>query len=273
MLIAILLLCFSLNIIRHGDILIGGLNTFLLFLSILFYLQFSKQKILALKSFRFISPLVFLIGAIPLFSYNYDLFVILLAIGVCFLLLLCLVGNRFKKILIFITLLYMIIASFYVNGLIKLPFSLQSNHFIFSDEWIKLYILQMQNEALYVPFKLRLLIFNSSIYLFILFSKMANLYIFKNLYELLLIANLYPLAQGLILDLKEWSRAKTLMVFCMLLVSLITVISRRIEIFNAFSLLAPFLIYFILRGFKVMNKIIYLGLFVLSIVIATSPLT
>lgn len=271
MIIAVLLICFSLNIITHGNILIGTLNTLLLFLSISFYLKFSHQKLSSIKSLNFISPLLFLIAFIPLFTHNYNIFNVFLPIGLCLLLLLYFTSSRFKNILIFIILFYILITSFYANGLIKLPFSLQSNQFIFSDDWINLYISQMQKEALYVPYKIRLLLFKGSVYFYVILSKMASLYTFKNLYDVLLIANLYPLVKGLILDLKDWNRSKTLIILCMLLISFITVISRTVDIFDTFILSSPFFMYFILRGFKSVNKIAYLALFILSIVIATSP--
>lgn len=271
MVIAILLICFSLNIISHGNILIGILNTFLLFLSISFYLKFSDQKLSSIRSLNFISPLLFLVGVIPLFNHNYNIFTVLLAIGICALLLLYFSTSRFKNILIFIVLFYILVASLYANGLVKLPFSLQINQLIFSDNWIKLYISQMQQEALYVPYKIRLLLFNGSVYFYVLLSKMAGLYIFKNFYDVLLIANLYPLVKGLILDLKDWNRSKTLIILCVLLISFITAISRKVDTFDTFILLSPFLMYFILKGFKSVNKIAYLALFILSIIVATTP--
>lgn len=271
MVIAILLICFLLNIIIHRSLLIGSLNTLLLFLSISFYLKLSYQKLSLIKSWNFLSPLALLIAVIPLFTHSYNIFIVFLAIGLCLLLLLYSTISSFKNVLIFIILFYTLIASFYANGLVKLPFSLQSSQLIFSDDWINLHISQMQREALYMPYRIRLLIFNGSVYFYILLSKMVSLYMFKNLYDVLLIANLYPLVKGLILDLKDWNRSKTLIISCILLISFITVISRRVDIFDTFILSSPFFMYFILRGFKSINKIIYLTLFILSIVIATTP--
>lgn len=270
MVITTLLICFLLNITIHGNILVGVLNTLLLFFSIVFYLKFSSQKLSSIKSLNFISPLFFLLAAIPIFTHNYHFYIVLLALGLCLLLFFYL-NSSYKKILVFIILFYILVASFYIIGLIKVPFSFQSHQFIFSDAWVRLYISQMQQEALYTPYKIRLLIFNGSVYFYILLSKMVGLYMFKNLYDLLLIANLYPLAKGLILDLKDWNRSKSLVISCILLISFITVISRSIDIFDAFILSSPFFVYFILRGFKSINKIIYLALFILSIIIATSP--
>lgn len=270
MVVATLLLSFIFNIINHGSISVAILNTALLLLSILFYLKFTHQNLSIIKSKSFISPILFLIGAIPLFIQKHDFFIILLTIGTCLLLLLYYSARNFKMILASIILLYIVITSFYANGLIKFPFSLQTNQFIFSDDWMNLYISQMQKEALYIPYKIRLLIFNGSIYFNVALSTAAGLFMFKNLYEVLLIANLYPLIKGLILDLKNWDKSKTFLILCILLISFITVSSRTVNIFDAFTLISPFLMYFILRGFSSLNKIIYVFLFALSIVIATS---
>lgn len=263
--IVLLLIGFLLNVINHGNLLIGILNILLLSLSIYFYLDYTSKNFGSINS-----PYFILIAAIPLFTYNHDIFILFLTFGIILLLILY-SNTRLKGFLVLIIGSYLVVASLYANGIIHLPFSLQSSRFIFSDDWNNLYISRMQNEALYMPYKLRLLIFNSSVYFYVLFSKLAGLFTFKNLYDVLLLANLYPLAKGLILDLKNWNRSKTFIILCVLIISSVTVSSRTVDIFNTFMLLAPFLMYFILRGFNFVNKITYLILFILSIVIATSP--
>ena len=266
MVIAALLLSFSLNIINHRNILVGILNTLLLFFSIHFYFKFSRQKSLFIKR----SPLVVLIGAIPLFTRANDIFIIFMAIGISLLTLFHLT-TKFKKISILIITIYFLFASFYANGLIKLPFSFQTNLLIFNDDWTNLYITQMRAESRYVPYTIRLLLFNSSVNFYVILSKMAGLFMLKNLYDVLLIANIYPLVKGLTLDLKNWNKSKKLVIFCILLVSLGMAVSRSVEVINTFILLSPFLIYFILKGLNSVNKKIYLALFLFSIAIATSP--
>ncbi len=270
MVIATLLLSFLLNIINHGNILIGILNTLLLFLSICFYIKFSHQK---LSFTKFPSPdsfFVIFIGAIPLFTRANNILVLLFAIGFCVLLLFYLT-TKFKKISILIIIGYLLFASLYASGLIKPPFSLEPFLLIINDDWSNLYITQMKAESQYLPFIIRSLLFNSSAHLYVLFSKMAAFFTFKNFYDALLIANIYPLAKGLILDLKNWDKSKRFLILCILLIPLSMVVSRSIETTNTFLLLSPFLIYFILRGLNSLNKIIYLALFVVSVVVATSP--
>ncbi|OGE64796.1 hypothetical protein A3I48_00540 [Candidatus Daviesbacteria bacterium RIFCSPLOWO2_02_FULL_36_7] len=262
MIIATLLLSFSLNILNHGNILIGILNTLLLFFVINFYLKFSHQN--------FNSPLVIFIGAIPLFTRANDILVIFIAIGICLLILFYLT-TKFKKIAISIIVMYLLIVSFYANGLIRPPFIFQPHLLISSDDWTNLYITQMKTESQYMPNIIRSLIFNPLVHFYVMLSKVAGLFALKNIYGALLIANIYPLVKGLSLDLKNWNKSKTLLIICMLLISSIMVVSRSEEVNNTFLLMSPFLIYFILRGLDSVNKIIYIALFVFSIVVATGP--
>ncbi len=272
MVIATLFLSFLLNILNHGNILIGILNTLLLFFSIYFYFKFSHQKLSFSKSTDFNSPFIILIGAIPLFTRANNILIILIEIGICLLTLFYLT-TKFKKISALIIVVYILFASFYANGLIKPSFSFQPNLLIFNDDWTNLYITQMKTESHYMPNIIRSLIFNPSVHFYVMLSKIAGLFTLKNLYNVLLIANIYPLVKGLTVDLKSWNKSKTLLIFCIFLISFCMVLSRSADYvnMNTFVLMSPFLIYFILRGLNSINKIIYLALFVISIVIATSP--
>lgn len=262
--IILLLLCFSINILNHGNILAGALNTLLLFLSISFYLFTSKRKISSLKS-----PFLLFMAVTPIFTRNNDIYTILLSIGLILSVLLYL---RIKfKIMLIGLFVYIIIVSLYISRIISFPLVVHHNNLIFADDWTNLYISQVQKEALYVPYKVRLLLFNQSINIYILLSKLVDLFIFKNLYDTLLIVNLYLLLKGIWLYLKSWSRENTLIVVCVFLISSPVALSRSFDIFSFFTLLAPFLIYFVLKGFESINKLTYLILFILSIIIETSP--
>jgi len=270
MVIATLLLSFSLNIINHGNVLIGILNTLLLFFSINFYLKFSHKKLSFLKFPYVGSILIVLIGAIPLFTRANDILIIFFAIGFNLLVLFYLT-TKYKKISILIIVVFLLFAASYANGLTKPPFSLQTHLLIFNDDWTNLYITQMRTESQYMPYIIRTLIFNPSVHFYVMLFKMAGLFTLKNLYDALLIANIYPLVKGLTQDLKNWNKSKTLLILCIFLISLSMAVSRSVEIDNTFILLSPFLVYFILRGLNSVNKMVYLALFIISIVVATSP--
>lgn len=272
MVIATLFLSFLLNIINHNNVLIGVLNTFLLFLSISFYLKFSHQKLSFIRCAYLNYPLIILIGAIPLFTRANDVLTIFITIGLCLLILFYLT-TKFKKVSMLIIVIYLLFVSFYANGLVKLPFSFQTNLLIFNDDWTNLYITQMKTESQYMPSIIRSAIYNPLVHFYVMLSKIAGLFTLKNLYDALLIVNIYPLIKGLSLDLKNWNKSKSFLIFCIFLISLSMVVSRAADIINmnTFLLLSPFLVYFILRGLKHVNEIIYLVLFIISIVIATSP--
>lgn len=264
----LLSLGFLLNLISHKDILTGLLNVTLLFLSVYVYSKLSGKK-LNLTGL----PFVIFIAAIPLFTYRHDIFILGLAIGAALLLLLYANTNvkRILPLVLFVIIAYLVLASFYVGGIIKFPFVFSGELFIFFDDKASPYIPLMQKEALYLPYRFRSLIFNESAYFYVLLSKTAGLFTLKNLYDVLLLANLYPFILGVIWSLRNWDKSKAFFVSCILLVAFITSLSRTVNIFNTFLILAPFLLYFILTGFNSMNKKIYLLLFILSLIILTSP--
>jgi hypothetical protein len=270
MFIAALLLSFSLNIINHRNIIIGIFNTLLLFFSIFFYYKFSHQKLSFFKFLSLGSPLIILIGAIPLFIRANSIFIIFVTIGIILLTLLYLSAKQ-KKVLLLMVVIYLILASFFAGGLIKPPFSFQTNLLIFKDDWTNLYITQMKTESQYMPHIICEVVFNPLVHVYVILSKVAGLYTLKNLYNALLIANIYPLIVGVTSGLKNKNRSEIFPFFCILLISLSVMFSRSEEINNTFLLLSPFLIYFILRAINSINKKIYFVLFLVSMVIATSP--
>jgi hypothetical protein len=144
---------------------------------------------------------------------------------------------------------------------------------IFNDDWTNFYISRMNLESQYMPNIIRSLFYNQSIHLYVLLSKIAGLFTLKYFINSFLIANIYPFAKGLSLDLKDWNKSKTLLVLYVLLIMLGMVASRAVDLVsvNTIILLSPFLTYFILIGLTSINNKIYLVLFVISIFIATSP--
>ncbi len=259
------LFCLLLNIIIHGHIWIGILNTLLLISSLYLFQIFSHQKISSIKF-----PFILLLAIIPIFIHDYENPIsIVFTLGII-LLFLIYIKTKFNYLLPFFF-LYLFIASLYAGGIIKLPFLFHADSLIFNDHWTNDAISGMAKEALYLPHSIRPLIFNNSVYLYVLLSKTAELFMIKNLYDVLLIANLYPLIQGIILDLKSLDKEKKVIFFSIFLVSFTVVSSRAINIFDTFLLISPFLIYFILKGFNYINWKAYTLLMILSFFVATSP--
>ncbi|MDO8429294.1 MAG: hypothetical protein Q7S88_01575 [Candidatus Daviesbacteria bacterium] len=260
------ILCLILNIFLHGNLLIGVLNVLILALILIFFEAFSAKKVSQ------IDPIyLFFLGVVPLFHQNpKHPLILFFAIGFI-LLLLIYTKLKFKLFLLPVIFFWILVAGFYAGEIITYPISFQSNLLVFNDNWINQAITGMQNEALYAPYPIRLLLFNGSVYLYVLASKIAELFTIKNLYNVLLLANLYPLVVGIALDIRSWEKRKRLFYLSLFGVALSIVSSRFIDNLNPFLLLSPFLIYFILLGFPSINKKIYLLLVILSLLIATSP--
>ena len=253
------------NIINHGSVIIGILNSLFLGLSLFFYQSLSNRKLALLDPVYFM-----LLSIIPIYTHKpEDIKVIFFAIGLVALMIFYL-KTKFNSV-ICIIFLYIFIAALYTGQIINSPFSFQSNRIIYSDNWTNLAIRRMQDEALYIPHTLRIIIFNGSVYLYVVLSKVAELFMIGNLATVLLIANMYPLVKGIILELSSFDKRKFLMILSILLISLTIVLSRSVNIFNTFYLLAPFLIYFIIQGLNLVNKKVYLMLIIFSIFIMNSP--
>lgn len=263
----ILLLCFVLNLISHGSLLLGVFNTILLG-STLFSLQsFSGKKFLSIQF-----SLIILLGAMPLFTHFYkDIFTVFFAIGTV-LLLFIYSKIKFKFIAGLIILFYISVAALYIGEIIRFPLSYQDSRLLFSDNWTNLAISEIQKEALYIPYRIRLLIFNNSAYIYVILSKLTDLFMIKNISNILLLANLYPLVVGLIAFLKSPDERKTLITLSIFIISFLAVLSRAIDVFSTFLILSPFLIYLILLGLGSLNKRLYFVLVVLSLLLAYNPL-
>lgn len=178
----IFFLCFSLNIITHGKLLVGLINSLVFSLSIFFFKNLSAKS--SIISYIFI----ILLGAqnfILYFPYIYLTFMLILQKG------------KSKNLLLFLGL-----SLFYISlisgGVIGLPFHVNTNQLIFNIPETNYAIAQHQKDALYIPFSIRPLIYSNLIYIYVFFTNIANFINFKNLYDVLLLANLYPLTSGFI---------------------------------------------------------------------------
>ena len=262
-----LLLCFLLNVIVHGNLWVSFLNSLLLGLTFHFFEHFSNKTISTIKL-----PLLVLLVAIPIFNTNHqDTVLVILATGIAMLYILY-IRVKFKALIIFTILIYILIAGLYAGEVIGFPFAIHKERLIFNNNRVNNLIADTQNSALYLPYNLRPLIFNSSIYLYSMLATAAEFFLIKNISSALLLANLYPLFKGLILDLKYWNGGKMLICLGIFLIPFVTVSSRSINTFNIYLLMSPLLVYFILQGLNLINKKIYLILILISLFLITSPL-
>lgn len=264
------LICFLINELIHQNLLVSFQNTAVLILSLIFYLKLSGIKISL--SLRNTPRLLSLIALAPIFYHQYDTIIYLFALALNTLLIAYLYMPKIRSIIVLLVLLVALIATLYSSNIINSAHNFQPNQLLISDNQINNAIIQVQNEATYLPYKIRLIVFSQSVYLYLLLSKFAGFFTLKNLYDTLLIANLYPLLQGFRIDFKHWNKSKTLLILFIFVVFLFSSFSRTSNIFPTFLLINSGLIYFIGRGFASINQKVYLALILFSIFVATSPL-
>ena len=272
---SVLLFTLLLNVYSHGNLIVGILNSVLLFFSIYLHSRYRSQEFYLFRFPKSNSHLGILIAAMPIFSRSNDILTLLLAIGLCLLLYLCgwqCKSERSHKIfLIILTAVYLIVASLLSTRLIKIPFTVDYNQLIINDDWIIYYINKMRAESLYLPYNLRFIIFSPSIILYVILQKIANIFSLENLYQSLLLVNIYPLIVGSAISLKRWTRINTLMVLYMFVILITTAVARNVDVPKTFILLSPLLMYIVLEGLNKVDKRIYLALFIVSIIFAFQP--
>jgi hypothetical protein len=260
--------CFILNIIKHNNIIIGILYVGIFALSLYFYQIYAGKKIIT-------NNLIYLIflGLAPLFNhYPKDPIVLLFTIItlVLFLVYLKVKSNKFVLCLV---ILWALFSGLYTSDIIKLPFLINKDLLIYSDNWSRQAINMLNIEALYLPYKIRPLIFNNGVYLYTLISNVFEIFTIKNLYEIVLLVNLYPLLSGVVLNIKKGVKERYIFYLYILIILLTTGISRAPDNFSSLLLLSPFFVYLILVGLENINKKIYFILALLSFVILFSPIT
>jgi len=80
-----------------------------------------------------------------------------------------------------------------ING----NFSYDSVKTIFDIAFISDSIVRHQQDAIYLPYKIRLMIFNDGIYLFQILRNIFNFWTLSNINSTVLLANLYPIYLGI----------------------------------------------------------------------------
>lgn len=213
--------------------------------------------------------LIISLGLIPLFYYspnNFVSFLPLLSIGILAF------YQRFpKKYLIIIWVIFLFFANLYSGQVIKYPFNIEFSQLIFNSPEVNYNLSRHQEDALYIPYKIRLLIYSQLIYIYAILTNFFDFINLKNLYEVLLIANLYPLFLGIHKIFNQNSEYKNLCLTAFLVTMLTAGLDRSPDKFESLYLLGPIFIYIILLGFQNIKKKVYLFLWILGIFILISP--
>ncbi len=255
-------LCLGLDLFKHNPILVSLLNSSVLIFSFLFFEIHTKSKIE-------INPVFWLLFAfIPLFSFNpQSLIVNILQIAV---ILFLIIGAKFPqlKIPFFALSVVLLIAGILLVGkLVYLNGSVDHERLIFNNPLSQIVIEDRQKNAIYLPFKIRPFVYNYSIFIYSIFNNIFQLISFKSIFDILLIANVYPLINGFIVTLKNYKKYCLIYLF-LFLTLLILGINRAPDKFNSLYFVSPIFLYLILLSFKNINKKVYSALLLFSLLMS-----
>lgn len=254
-----------LNIFYHHNLFISLSNSLTLGFSAYFFQNYLTSK----KSLFNILVLVSL-GAIPLFYYKPTAwFVALLPLSTLGFFYLC---NRElpKRYLIIALGLFLFFGNLYSSEVIKYPFNIQHSQLIFNYPEVNYNMYRHQQDALFIPYKARLLVYSQLIYVYALLTNLFDFLNLKNLSDILLIANIYPLFVGIHNIFKQKNIFRSILLTAFLITALTAGINRSADRFQSLYLLGPVFIYLILLGAQTINKKLYITLWILSLFIFIS---
>lgn len=251
-----------LNFSFHQNLLISLLNAFTLGLSV--YLFQARQLLSPFNIF-----LVTSLSLIPLFNYAptniYFSLLPLFSLGFFYL------YKMFpRKLVIVIWGVFLLIGNLYFSEIVKYPLNIQSHQLIFSSPETNYNIDRHQKDALLIPYKARLIIYSKLIFVYVFLTNLFSSLNLKNLSDVLLLANLYPLFVGIYNIFKQKNEFTNICITGFAVTALTLGIDRSTDRFQIF-LLGPLIVLLILLGTQAINKKIYIILWILSIFIYISP--
>ncbi len=254
-----------LNYFLHGDLLISLVNPFTLASSIYLFKNYFITKKFLFNSFFIIS-----LGLIPLFYYlpNSNLISLLPLISTGILSLYKVIS---KKWVIIVWVIFLLVGNSFSGEIIKYPFNIQDSQLIFNSPEINYNIKRHQSDALFIPFKLRQLVYSNLIFIYAILNNFFDFLNLKNLYDILLISSLYPLFLGCYKIFMEKNELRDIYLITFVVVILTAGIDRSPDKFQSLYLLGPIFINLIILGVQSINKKLYLFLLLLSLFISISP--
>lgn len=256
-----------LNLTSHHNPLVSILNSLSLGSSVYFSQIYLRQSASIFNTFLVIS-----LGLIPLFYYipkeAYFSLLPLLTLGFIYL------AKRnisYIHVIVILFGLFFFIGNIILSEIVKYPFKIQLNQLIFNTPELNNNIFKHQQDALFIPYKIRLVIYSKLIYFYALLINLFNTLTLKSLSDTLLIANLYPLFIGVYDILRQRSKMTYFYIVAFLITALTVGIDRSTDKFQSVYLLGPMLVILILLGAQRINKKIFLSLWILSLFILLSP--
>jgi hypothetical protein len=257
------LLCLLINLFTHKNLFVGILNSGVFGLSLLF-VYFYDKELLKL-------PLLFIfsLSLIPIFTFvpEQKLLYLFLASSITSWLM-ALKFKKYKYVLLGFGFLIYFWGTLTSNGIFTSPFFFGNEKIIFNVERSNQLLLDHQKGILFLPYPLRVVLVNKSFYIYSFFTNIAGLFKLRNLYDTLLLANIYPLILGFQVAYENIKKSINRISEVGVGLAMLAVgVTRSVDKFNSLFMTTPFLIYLIMLGFSKVNKKVYILLFVLSVLL------
>lgn len=262
-----IILCFLLNILLNNTPLVSLLNSTILGLTLLIIIQVGKHYLKL--------PLLFILSTalIPLLTYSPahpELYVFVIISIVSWL-----TAINFPRYAIPASIIGVFVffwGTLLSNQIFSTPFTPNYERLIWRVPTLNQSIINHQKDALYLPYRLRLLIFNKSVFIYTFFNQIAKLLTLRNLYDTILLANIYSLSRGVSIVYENRNKLTNKIALMVMLFTLtVAGINTSPDKFNSLFMALPFIIYLIVSGFEKINKKVYIALFIISVVLVTSP--
>ena len=174
--------------------------------------------------------------------------------------------NWITKTVSILMLLVLFLGSMHSGEVFNWPWSYNYERVLVNQPYIKDQIQTQQNEAMYLPFRLRPMVFNKDVYIYDVLGNIFGFMSLNNLARVFLLANIYPFIYGLIESVKNINKWSTKINLVALGVGLFCAgLNRTPDKLNYFYLLTPVVVYFMWIGFKKVNLKIYSILMVISL--------
>jgi len=172
----------------------------------------------------------------------------------------------FKIILSIILATVVFVGGLFTIGVIRPDLSIYNQKLIFDDPTLKDGAVKHQADARYLPYTLRKVVFNKSVYVFRIVRNIVVFWNLNNINNSILIANLYPVVVGfgiLVKKKKEW----WLWLSGFVGGSLAIGINKMVDARSATYFILPIFAYLIFVGIKHVNIKIYGILLIVSLLL------
>ena len=269
--IFVFILTFLINFLSAHNLLTSIANSATLCLSVYLFKDYLNKRRFLFNIFIIVSFCI-----IPLFQYqpksDFISLLPLLSLGFFYISSRAIEKiNYLNIVLILVWIFFLTLSIAYSGEVIKPPFEIQSSQLIFNSPEINYNIKRHQQDALYIPYKIRQLIYSDSVFSYAILTNFFDFLNLKNLSDALFIANLYPLFVGFYKFFRERFEFKYLCLSAFLITILIAGIDRSPDKFQSLYLLGPVFVYLIILGLRSINKKFYILLWVLGLFILLTP--